>query len=46
LKSIDIGGYSKVRGIVLDISVLVEYILSRNPYYSKVTSLFDEAKPH
>gem|GEM_PF-5892650 len=46
MKSIDIGGCSKIRRIVLDTSVLVEYILSRSPYRLKVTSLFDKVKPH
>ena len=43
MRSIDIGGYSKAKRIVLDTSVLVEYILSRSPYRPKVASLFDKA---
>jgi predicted nucleic acid-binding protein len=43
LRSRDLGGCSKVKRIVLDTSVLVEYILSRSPYRPKVISLLNRA---
>jgi len=43
LRSVDLGGCSRAKRIMLDISVVVEYILSRSPYRPKVASLFDKA---
>ena len=37
------GGYSRVKRITLDTSVLIEHILSKSPYRPKVALLFDKA---
>ena len=43
MRSRDLGGCFKVKRIVLDTSVLIEYILSGSPYRPKVISLLNRA---